>query len=179
VYTLKQGFATFAIDHPLDPEGKVLNQYVAGSNEAIITYRGVAVIGSDGRVEAQLPDYFDALNRNPMIQLTGVGSPDVVYVAEEEANNHFVIGGKPGMKVFWSVTGERKDETAEICRLLQPVEMTKTGSQRGVSLDDEGLAGVMDQLVQMGKAGEFSFRTASGRQRYEALKRMLEEESGK
>jgi hypothetical protein len=176
VSLLKQGFGTFAFDHPLDPEGKILNQYVAGSNEALMTYRGVAMIGSNGKVEAQLPDYFDVLNRNPMIQLTGVGSADVVYVSEEEANNRFVIGGKPGMKVFWTVTGERKDPTAEIGRLLQPVEMAKTGSLRGVSLDDAGLVGTMQQLEQMGLGGKFQFRTAAGRQRYEDTKRLTEED---
>jgi hypothetical protein len=139
-----------------------------------MTYRGVAVVGSDGRVEAELPDYFDALNRNPMIQLTGVGTSDV-YVSEEVSGNHFVIGGKPSTKVFWTVSGERKDETAEIGRLLQPVEMRKTGHLRGVSLDDAMLVGAMSELEQTGKAGEFSFRTAAGRQRYEAMKRMLEE----
>jgi hypothetical protein len=179
VSVLKQGFSTFALDHPLDPEGRILNQYGTGSDAALMIYRGVAVIGSNGKVQAQLPDYFDALNRNPMIQLTGVGSSDVVYVAEEETNNRFIIGGKPGMKVFWTVTGERKDPSAEIGRLLQPVEMSKTGAMRGVSLDDEALVGAMDQLEQMGKAGEFSFRTAAGRQRYEAMKRVLEEEHSK
>ena len=175
VSVLKQGFGTFACDHPLDPDAKILNQYVAGSNEAIMTYRGVAVLGSDGKGEARLPDYFDALNRNPMIQLTGVGSSDVVYVAEEEVNNRFLIGGKPGMKVFWTVTGERKDPTAEIGRALQPVEMSKTGSLRGVSLDDATLVGAMRQLEQMGLSGKFHFRTEAARRRYEDMLRVSRE----
>jgi hypothetical protein len=168
------GSLVFTSDHPLDPSGKLLNQYAVGSPELVMFYRGAATIGSDGQVQVKLPDYFDACTRNPMVQLTGVGTSDV-YVAEEVSGNSFVIGGKPGAKVFWTVTGERKDEQAEIARILTPVEQPKTGALRGVMVDDDALVGTMQQLEQMGKAGEFSFRTAAGRQRYENMLKMLHE----
>jgi hypothetical protein len=105
-----------------------------------------------------------------MVQLTGVGGPDVVYVAEDVAGNRFVIGGKPGTKVYWQVTGERKDVSAEATRRMMPVEQPKTGDLAGRMLDDEFLSGCMDQLVREGKAQGIDFRTAGGRQRYEKMK---------
>jgi hypothetical protein len=146
-----------------------------GSSELVMFYRGAATIGSDGRVQVQLPNYFDAYTRNPMVQLTGVGTPDVVYVAEDVTGNQFVIGGKPGTKVYWTVTGERKDVQAEIARILTPTEQPKTGVLRDVMVDDDALVGTMQTLEQMGKAGEFSFRTAAGRQRYEDMLKQLRE----
>ena len=173
------GSCVFTSDHPLDPHGKLLNQYAMGSSEMVMFYRGAATIGGAGRVQVHLPDYFDAYTRNPMVQLTGVGTSDV-YVAEKVAGNQFVIGGKPGTEVYWTVTGERKDAQAEIARILTPVEQPKTGALRGVMVDDDALVGTMRTLEQMGKAGEFSFRTAAGRQRYEnMLKRLREAEQHK
>jgi hypothetical protein len=129
-------------------------------------YEGAAVLDGSGRAEVRLPDYFDGLNRNPHVQLTGVGTFEV-YVAREVVGNRFTIGGKPGTKVFWTVTGERKDVSAEATRRMMPVEQSKTGPLAGRMLDDEFISGCMDQLVREGKAQGIDFRTASGRQRYE------------
>jgi hypothetical protein len=172
-YWVVQGFAGFAVDHPLDPEHKILNQYSMNSSEAVMFYRGSAMIDSNGRVDVQLPDYFDALNKNPMIQLTGVGTSDV-YIAEDVSGNHFAIGGKPGTKVYWTVTGERKDETAEICKVMTPVEQPKTGALAGRSLDDVGLIYGKDLLDKNGDGKKYQFRTEEGRKRYNDMKALLE-----
>jgi hypothetical protein len=89
--------------------------------------------------------------------------------------NSFVIGGKPGTEVYWTVTAQRNDQSARIGQLLTPVEQPKTGALAGRSLDDDYLVGCMQQLEQMGKAGEFSFRTAAGRQHYEDMLNQLRE----
>jgi hypothetical protein len=128
----------------------------------------------DGKVVVNLPDYFDALNKNPMIQLTGVGTSDV-FVAQEVSGNSFVIGGKAGTKVFWTVTGERKDPSAEITKILMPVEQTKTGALTGRSFDDNYLIGTMKQLKDIGYGNRFNFRTAQGRAKYENMQRVLQE----
>ena len=141
----------------------------------VLIYRGAAVIGPDGRAIVHLPDYFDALNKNPMIQLTGVGSPEVVYVAEEVTGNRFVIGGKPNTKVYWTVTGERKNPSAEIIKIIMPVEQPKDGALAGRSLDDDFLCGTKNQLERMGKADKFQFRTQTGQQKYEDSKRIPSE----
>jgi hypothetical protein len=173
VGTLSKAAGTFTIDHPTQPMNRILNHYFVESPEMVLIYRGEAVIGPDGRAEVQLPDYFDALNRNPMVQLTGVGTSDV-YVAEKVTGNRFVIGGKPNTEVYWTVTGDRKDPTAEITRILMPVEQLKEGDLVGHSLDDDFLATTMDQLYRLGQAGRFSFRTPAGLEKYERSQQALE-----
>jgi hypothetical protein len=175
VGALSKASGTFTIDHPNEPTNKILNHYFIESPEMVLIYRGEAVIGPDGRAEVHLPDYFDALNRKPMIQLTGVGTPDVVYVAEKVTGNRFVIGGTPGTEVYWTVTGDRKDPSAEITRILMPVEQPKEGDLAGHSLDDDFLASTMRQLERMGQAGRFNFRTAEGREKYEQSRRALDD----
>jgi hypothetical protein len=103
-----------------------------------------------------------------MVQLTGVGNSDV-YVAVDVAGNSFSIGGRPGTKVYWTVTGERKDQTAEITRVVMPVQERRTGALVGRSISDTRLAGSMPELQRLGLGGRFSFRTAEGRQRYEEM----------
>lgn len=164
---------TFTIDHPLDPTNKILNHYFVESPEMVLIYRGAAVLDANGRAAVSLPEYFDALNENPMVQLTGVGTFEV-YVAEEVKGNRFVIGGKPGARVYWTVTGGRKDPSAEITKILMPVEQPKEGSLAGRSLDDDFLATTMMQLERMGRGGRFSFRTPRGRAKYEEFVRAIE-----
>lgn len=168
---LSKTSGSFTIDHPLEPNSKILNHYFIEGPEMRNIYEGSVVLDALGKATVRLPDYFDALNRNPHIQLTGVGTSDV-YVAEDVKGNQFVIGGKPGTKVYWQVTGERKDVSAEITRRLMPVEQLKTGSLAGRMLDDDFLVGCMAQLEREGKGQGINFRTAKGRQRYEELKRL-------
>jgi hypothetical protein len=171
---LSKASGTFTIDHPLDPQGKILNHYFIEGPEMRNIYDGEAVLDASGRAVVTLPEYFEALNRAPRIQLTGVGSSDV-YVAQEEADNRFLVGGRPGTKVYWQVTGERKDVSAEATRRMMPVEQPKTGALAGRMLDDDFLAGCMDQLVSEGKTHGIDFRTAAGRAKYEKMKQLLRE----
>jgi len=169
----------YALDDPLDPDGTIMSQFAVGSPEIVVTFRGSAVIGNDGLVAAELPSYFDALCRNPSVQLTGVGNPDV-YVAVDVAGNSFSIGGRPGTKVYWVVTGERKDQVAEITRIRTPVQKRRTGALVGRSISDANLVGAMPELQRLGLGGRFSFRTAAGRRRYEdVLRRTREAEQHK
>ena len=174
VGTLSKASGTFTIDHPLDPHGKILNHYFIEGPEMRNIYDGEAVLDASGRAVVTLPDYFNALNRAPRVQLTGVGSADV-YLAEKVSGNRFAIGGKPGTEVYWQVTGERRDVSAEATRRMMPVEQPKTGALAGRMLDDEFISGCMDQLVREGKASGISFRTAGGRARYEKMRRMAGE----
>jgi hypothetical protein len=163
------GAKAFTIDHPADPSGKILNHYCVESPEMLVEYRGKATIGPDGRVDVTLPAYFAALAREPMVQLTGVGTYEV-FVAEKVTGNRFAIGGKPGTEVYWNVTGERDDQSARVGRILMPVEQPKTGGLAGRMLDDDFLVGCMEQLVREGKAQGIDFRTLAGRQRYVDMK---------
>jgi hypothetical protein len=165
---------SFQIDHPLDPDGKFLNHFSIESPQMLVTYDGEAVIGSDGRVMVSLPAYFSALTKQPRIQLTGVGSSDV-YVAEKIIGNTFVIGGRPNTEVYWQVSAERKDVSAEVTKILMPVEQVKTGDLRNVSADDNYLVGTMKQLQDMGHGTEFNFRTQKGQEKYESMLRALQD----
>jgi hypothetical protein len=168
---LSKNGGTFTIDHPLDPMNKILNHYFVESPEMVNIYRGLVVIGDNGRAVVHLPDYFSALNKDPMVQLTAVGAPEIVYVAEKVSGNSFEIGGKAGTEVYWTVTGARKDKSAEIIATLMPVEQQKTGDLQGHSLDDDFLATTLDELRRMGKTDGYSFRTAEGRAKYERMQK--------
>jgi len=165
------GTLCFSLDHPKDPMNKILNQYAVGSDEAMLMYTGTAVIDANGHAAVSLPDYFSDISQNPRIQLTGVGGPDIVYVAKDITGNSFVIGGKSGMKVYWTVTAERKDVQARIAYAKTPVVQEKTGDLRGHSLDDDALIGIYDGL-QKDHPGEFSFKTEEGRQANEQIKKL-------
>ena len=68
-------------------------------------YDGVAVLDADGEAVIQLPDWFQALNRDFRYQLTCIGGFAPVYISQEVSNNQFSIaGGKAGMRVSWQVT---------------------------------------------------------------------------
>jgi hypothetical protein len=175
---LSKAGGTFTIDHPLDPENKILNHYFVESPEMVLIYRGSADIGADCRATIHLPDYFDALNEEPIIYLTGIGTSDV-YVVENVKSNTFVVGGKAGAKVNWMVTGCRKDPSAKITKILVPVEQVKEGGLEGRSLDDEVLVGTKRQLERMGQADGFKFRHVSEQKRYEEMKRMILESENK
>jgi hypothetical protein len=104
------GVKSFHIDHPLDPANKYLNHFCPESPEPYLIYRGNITLDSTGSAWVQLPDYFQAINRDYQYQLTPIGAPASLYIAQEIQNNTFQIaGGNPGMKVSWTVTGVRND----------------------------------------------------------------------
>ncbi|RMG31132.1 MAG: hypothetical protein D6732_15140 [Methanobacteriota archaeon] len=79
----------------------------------------------------QLPDYFEALNKDYRYQLTPIGAamPNL-HIAQKISNNRFKIaGGEPGMQVSWQVTGIRQDPYAKAHPIIPEVE--KTGKERG------------------------------------------------
>ena len=94
-------------------------------------YDGVVVLNSRGEAWVELPDWFEALNRDFRYQLTAIGLPGPdLFISQEISNNRFKIaGGKPSMKVSWQVTGIRQDAFAKAHRI--PEEEEKTGEERG------------------------------------------------
>ena len=88
-------------------------------------YNGNVVLGRDGSAVVELPEYFEALNREFRYQLTAIGGPGPnLYIAEKIVSNRFSIaGGSPGLEVSWQVTGIRHDPWAEQNRI--PVEEDK------------------------------------------------------
>ena len=108
------GVKDFMIDDPIDP-AKDLYHASVESSEMKDFYDGVAILDRKGRAVVRLPDWFEALNGEFRYQLTAIGRPAPgLYIAREIRGNEFeVAGGKPGMKVSWTVTGVRHDEWAK------------------------------------------------------------------
>jgi len=128
--TLSKGGGSFMIDHPLDPENKYLYHSFVESPDMMNVYNGNVILDASGEAAVQLPDYFEALNRDFRYQLTCIGGFAPVYVAEEISGNQFAIaGGEPGMKVSWQVTGIRHDKFAEANRIQ--VEVDKPADELG------------------------------------------------
>ncbi len=105
------GTKSFQIDHPLNPENAYLNHYTAEGPEPYNIYRGIVLLDARGEAWVTLPDYFEAINRDPSYHLTAVGAPmPNLHVAVEIQGNRFKIaGGMPGKKVSWEVKAIRND----------------------------------------------------------------------
>jgi hypothetical protein len=133
--TLSKGGGSFKIDHPLDPENKYLYHSFVESPDMKNVYDGVVTTGDDGFATVQMPDWFEALNRDFRYQVTVIGNGDWARarVYREIADGAFVVQTDvPATKVSWQVTGIRKDPFAEKNRI--PVEELKPEDERGTYL---------------------------------------------
>ncbi len=128
--------ATMQIDHPLDPANKYLDHSSVQSSEMKNMYDGTVTTDASGQAVVELPDWFEALNRDFRYQLTVIGQFAQAVVSSEIANHQFTIKtDKPGVKVSWQVTGVRQDAWANAHRV--PVEAPKLGREAGHYLHPE------------------------------------------
>jgi hypothetical protein len=131
--TLSKGGGSFKIDHPLDPANKFLYHSFVESPDMKNVYDGVVTLDAAGEATVTLPDWFEALNRDTRIQLTAVGQFSPLFVKSEmQANSFSIAGGKPSQRVYWQLTGIRKDAWANAHRI--PVEQEKPAAERGLYL---------------------------------------------
>lgn len=104
------GVKAFQIDHPADPENKLLRHFCLESNEVLNVYRGNVELDQNGEAVVNLPEYFELINRNFSYQLTPIGAPANLYIKKGVEENAFEIaGGTSGMSVSWVVHAERND----------------------------------------------------------------------
>ncbi|MFZ0667680.1 MAG: hypothetical protein WAM97_18180 [Acidimicrobiales bacterium] len=139
--TLSKGGGTFKIDHPLDPTGKYLFHSFVESPDMMNVYNGTIALDGNGRATVELPEWFEALNRDYRYQLTPIGgaAPEL-HISEEVNGGTFAIaGGKDGQKVSWQVTGIRQDAWANANRVR--VEVDKPAEDRGRYLHPELFGG--------------------------------------
>ena len=120
-------FKAFTIDHPLNPEDWLLRHFSVEGPEAVLLYRGTAFLNSEGEADISLPEYFDALTRNPQVQLTPIGQAVPLALKERFTGNVFTVIGPAGVEFDWLVTAERDDPKARLERLERPVEEEKGG----------------------------------------------------
>jgi hypothetical protein len=124
------------IDHPLDPANKYLTQASVESSEMKTMYDGTVTSDASGEAVVELPDWFEALNRDFRYQLTVIGQFAQAIVSSEIANHQFTIKtDKPNVKVSWQVTGVRQDAYAQAHPVS--VEAPKLGSEAGHYLHPE------------------------------------------
>jgi hypothetical protein len=127
--------STLRIDHPLAPAEKYLDHTSVESSEMKNVYDGVAQLDEDGAAWVELPEWFEALNKDFRYQLTAIGgAAPGLHVAEEIADNRFrIAGGTAGMKVCWQVSGIRNDPGAAANPF--EAEQEKPEEERGRYLD--------------------------------------------
>ena len=124
------GAKAFTMDHPLDPENKLLVHAAAESNEVINFYSGNITTDASGKATVKLPDYFEAINKDFRYQLTVIGSFAQAIVSKEVENNKFEIAtNTPNVKVSWEVKGVRND--ARMKKHPFVAEQEKTPAQKG------------------------------------------------
>jgi len=99
-------------------------------------YTGNVTTDGAGLATVQLPDWFEALNRDFRYQLTVMGQFAQAIVADKVANHHFSIRtDKPNVEVSWQITGVRHDAFANANRLQ--VELAKAPADLGHYLHPE------------------------------------------
>lgn len=126
------GTKNFRIDHPLDPSNKYLNHFSIESNEVLNIYRGTVAFGANGEAIVQLPEWFDAVNKNPSYQLTPIGAYAPLFIKEKLKDGRFVIGGgAEGMEVSWAVYAERNDPYLQQHPDARQVEELKGAREQG------------------------------------------------
>ncbi len=117
---------SFLIDHPLDPENRLLRHNCMESPEHLAVYRGKIQLGADGEAAVKMPEYFKPLTKEDeaTIHLTAVGSRPFLTGYEWGADyGGFTAYGEPNREVSWIVMAERDDPV--IRRLARPVEEDK------------------------------------------------------
>ncbi|MBL0335072.1 MAG: hypothetical protein IPP73_07075 [Chitinophagaceae bacterium] len=130
------GVKAFTMDHPLDPENKLLMHAAAESNEVINFYSGNVTTDATGKATVQLPDYFEAINKDFRYQLTVLGTFAQAIISKEVSNNHFEIStNQPNVKVSWEVKGVRNDARMQMHPFTAVAE--KTPAQKGKYVDAE------------------------------------------
>jgi hypothetical protein len=129
---------SFKIDDPVDPANKWLYHTSVESPDMMTIYNGVVVLDARGQAVVEMPDWFEALNREFRYQLTAIGRPAPnLYIAREIKGNRFKIsGGRAHGKVSWQVTGIRHDAWANTHRT--PVEQDKSPAERSKYMHPEG-----------------------------------------
>ena len=122
--TLAKGSGTFVIDHPLDPENKLLYHSFVESPDVKNIYDGVVTLNDSGEATIELPEYFDALNKDFRYQVKAINAPAPdLHIKEEVKDNKFTIaGGMAGTKISWQVTGIRHDPYIEANPIIPEVE---------------------------------------------------------
>lgn len=126
---IAKGGGTFKIDHPLDPANKYLTHSFVESPEMMNVFSGNVVTDQDGYAIVEMPDYFEAANKDFRYQLTVIGSFAQAIIKEKISGNTFKIQtNQPNVEVSWMVTSVRSDKYAEANRVVPVSEKEIQGT---------------------------------------------------
>lgn len=160
--TMTAGGKFFRIDHPLDPHNKVLSHSCIESNEMKNLYDGEVVTDAKGYGSVTVPDWFLALNENFRYQLTVADDSDdfvMAKVTNELSGTSFTLRtSKPNVKVFWQVTGVRKDAYAKANPIR--VEEDKPAGLKGRLIHPEAFGSTDPIAAHLGKLASDSMNLA-------------------
>jgi len=121
----------FEIDHPLDPENKILRHFCLEGPQVWNVYAGNVQL-VNGRAVVQLPDYYSALNLvgSEIYSLTVVDENTAEYhqvkVARKVSDNRFVITGTADVEISWTIKVLRNDPGCLEDLRRRPVEQMKS-----------------------------------------------------
>jgi len=120
------GIKAFLIDHPSDPEHKLLRHYSIESPEVLVIYRGKVSLDASGEAEVEMPAYFLDLTdeNNVTVTLTAIGRTPFLTSYEWDSQTAVVsIYGEPEREVSYQVSAERDDPVKRL--LVKPIEEQK------------------------------------------------------
>ena len=123
--TLTKGYGSFVIDHPLDPENKLLRHNFVESPENLLIYRGKVRLDDNGEAMVEMPDYFKALSaeENTTVSLTAIGKPFLTGYEWHSDLSRLMVYGERNREVAWVVYADRDDPVIHM--LSRPVEEEK------------------------------------------------------
>lgn len=126
---IAKGGGTFKIDHPLDPENKYLVHSFVESPDMMNIFSGNITTDENGLAYVQMPDYFEAANKDFRYQLTVIGTFAQAIIKEKMSGNVFIIQtNESNVEVSWAVTSVRADRYADENRIVPVVEKELKGS---------------------------------------------------
>ncbi|MGD1149500.1 MAG: hypothetical protein ABR961_16305, partial [Thermoanaerobaculaceae bacterium] len=168
-FNVSGGTKNFIIDHPLDPENKVLVHAAVESNEVLNIYSGNVTTDAEGRGVVQLPDWFEAENTDFRYQLTVIGRFAQAIVEQEIDNNRFAIRTNLAMvKVSWQVTARRNDAWMKAHPFV--AEQDKPAAERGFYLAPEACGQPEEKSVTWARDPEMMRRMKEERAALEQQK---------
>jgi hypothetical protein len=119
VGSISKQYCYFVIDHPQDPENRILRHSTVESPEMLLLYRGKITLDSTGEAVVEMPSYYTALagEEDATVNLTPVGrsqSPGKYETSYEwePSLDRFRVYGEPGREIAWLVMAGRDDAAA-------------------------------------------------------------------
>jgi hypothetical protein len=119
--TLSKGSGSFKIDHPLKPLTHYLYHSFVESPEMLNIYKGRGKI-EHGIFIIDLPDYFEALNKDFEYNLTSIGQKANLWISKEVFNNKVEVSSDVDCDFSWVVYGVRQDPFALANPIIPEVE---------------------------------------------------------